>query len=605
MLIFENKYFNFFKKIMRVSKINVIVFLLVGVFLLFNNVNAVCIDNGISVDYEPNETADAFDHCVGDVLIDYSCDTDNGVKTSQVDCDPNNNHFGYCKINRCYEHSYEPNIFLEVNTNTNTFKVGESIPLAYSVNLGCVDYACSFQQANKCDIIISGPESGTKSVASANSKTNRYGISMMHYTAGSYTYTLKCSNSYEESTSSVSVTVEGGADGGPVATILSPAEGTVVTAGESVTFNGAGAGVGGMYKWCNGTSCGCGSVVLSDGSSNTITRTFREPAYSWNRTCLVVTDAQGNVSTKTASVSVVITRNSSCHNGIKDGDEYGIDCGGSICSLCNVDLSGALNLSAVCDANGSMKIDWSAVPNADRYELRIKARELGICASPNVQKELTALNYSWKGLANESYLIGVGAIAENGQEDIYGEREVIEVVCDGSGSDDGDDGDGDGDDGDDDGDDGDDDGDGDNENDGDVLRAIINNPEGSVQYIEAGGSINFSGVGIDINGKDIVAYEWRLDDCSNGELVNSNSRFNKDFSTVENYKLYLRVKNSDGVWSDNCPSKKVYVSQDNSCPNEGEKCGADKKCCSDLLCNSNGICEKEEYRGNEPIKFRR
>ncbi len=482
----------------------------------------------------------------------------------------------YKDVDKCSEYNNKPSVTLRVR-DAGSFDVGETVTLLYSVNPGCSGIECTKKAASRCDLIVSGPENGTKAVPYQNSN---YNVGMVHYETGTYSYTLKCSNSYGEGTASASAKVEGTVGGGgPVATILSPEEDTRVMAGKEVVFTGAGAGEGGIYEWCNGASCGCGSILLSKSSSNKVTRTFHEPAYGWNRTALRVTDAQGRVSTNNESVGVTVTANPICHNGVRDNDEFGVDCGGSICSLCNVDLSGALNLDVFCDKNGAMEISWEIISNADRYDLRIKERVAGLVAPPNLQKELTGHTYNWSGVPDKAYYVGVGAIAENGQVDIYGEREVVTIVCDGSGMDD--------------------------DGDVDVLSATINSPSKTTQYIKTGDSINFSGAGTDTSGKNITNYEWRVNNCSSGDLIGNSSSFDKNFSTIGNYRVFLRVQNQDGAWSDNCPSRAVNVSENTSCSNEGEECGSEKLCCSELLCNNRGVCEKEEYRGEDPIKFRR
>ena len=567
-------------------------------FLVVGNSLAVCVDYGDRVDYEPNENPDAYDHCkpnADNILIEYSCAPDNGVESAEVDCKTSDG-LGYCDINKCAKYDNKPQITFRVR-DAGPFEVGKTVTLLYSVNLGCVGVECTKRAADKCDIIISGPENGVKSVPSENSSGN-YNVGMVHYVAGTYNYTLKCSNSYGESTASGSAQVIGGPSGGPVATILSPSEGEKFMAGSQVAFSGTGAGIGGTYKWCSGSSCGGGNIVLQVGSSSSLTRFFQEPAYGWNRTALEVTDSKGNVSTNSPSVAITITPNPICHNGIKDGDEYGIDCGGSICSLCDVDLSGPLNLNAFCDVNGAMDIDWLKVANADRYELRIKDKEFGICTFPNLQTELSENSYNWNGESNKVYYVSVRAIAENGEKDVIGDSEVIEVSCNGvpgGGGDGGDDGDGEGGDGE-----GDDGEDNPNPN---QLNAIIDNPLDNPTSIFKNESVDFLGHGTDPNGKTITSYEWRLENCLTGELANNSASFSKTFPEIGNYNFYLRVQNQDGTWSSNCPHKRIRVLNDDSCSGEGGSCGEGRVCCSDLLCKNN-VCE-EGYVGDDPVKFRR
>jgi plastocyanin len=91
-----------------------------------------------------------------------------------------------------------------------------------------------------------------------------------------------------------------------------------------------------------------------------------------------------------------------------------------------------------------------------------------------------------------------------------------------------------------------------------LPQAVINTPTTN-QTITAGKSVSFSGYGTDSDGT-IVAYEWRQSNCSTGTLLSTGSSFSRSFTTPGTYTVYFRVRDDDGAWSTNCPSRTITVS---------------------------------------------
>ena len=58
----------------------------------------------------------------------------------------------------------------------------------------------------------------------------------------------------------------------------------------------------------------------------------------------------------------------------------------------------------------------------------------------------------------------------------------------------------------------------------------------------------------------ITAYEWREGNCSTGTLLSTASSFSKNDLAVGSHTIYLRVQDSSGTWSINCPSRVITVS---------------------------------------------
>ncbi len=86
--------------------------------------------------------------------------------------------------------------------------------------------------------------------------------------------------------------------------------------------------------------------------------------------------------------------------------------------------------------------------------------------------------------------------------------------------------------------------------------ATITAPSGN-RTITAGGSISFSGYGSDSDGS-ITNYQWLNGSCS-ANLLSSSSSFTRSFSTPGTYRIYFRVRDNDGAWSTNCPSRLITV----------------------------------------------
>ncbi len=91
--------------------------------------------------------------------------------------------------------------------------------------------------------------------------------------------------------------------------------------------------------------------------------------------------------------------------------------------------------------------------------------------------------------------------------------------------------------------------------------ASVTIPTGSVTVTQ-GTTVAFSGSGSDSDiGDSITAYEWREGNCTTGTLLSTASSFNLATPAVSAGRtIYLRVKDSFGLWSTNCPSRVITVS---------------------------------------------
>jgi len=86
--------------------------------------------------------------------------------------------------------------------------------------------------------------------------------------------------------------------------------------------------------------------------------------------------------------------------------------------------------------------------------------------------------------------------------------------------------------------------------------ATITAPTGN-RSITTGGSISFVGTGTDSDGI-ITNYEWRQSTCT-GTLLSSSASFDRTFTTAGTYTIFFRVRDDDGAWSTNCPSRVITV----------------------------------------------
>lgn len=89
------------------------------------------------------------------------------------------------------------------------------------------------------------------------------------------------------------------------------------------------------------------------------------------------------------------------------------------------------------------------------------------------------------------------------------------------------------------------------------LIATISSPSSDISSTQ-GSPVSFSGSGTGGSGT-ISSYEWRESNCSTGTLLSSLSAFSKSDFTVAVHTVYLRVKDSNNVWSTNCPSRSITV----------------------------------------------
>jgi hypothetical protein len=86
----------------------------------------------------------------------------------------------------------------------------------------------------------------------------------------------------------------------------------------------------------------------------------------------------------------------------------------------------------------------------------------------------------------------------------------------------------------------------------------IKRPTSATSSVIAGTALTFTGYGSDKEGP-ITAYEWRMGNCSTGNILSTDSSFSKsDFSLGTTY-VYFRVKDNAGVWSTNCQKRAIIV----------------------------------------------
>lgn len=96
------------------------------------------------------------------------------------------------------------------------------------------------------------------------------------------------------------------------------------------------------------------------------------------------------------------------------------------------------------------------------------------------------------------------------------------------------------------------------------LTAKITTPSVGPTTFGNGTTIYFSGVGEGGNSSDgLNTYEWREGSCTTGTLLSSSASFQKNNFSIGSHTVYLRVKDSSGAWSTNCPSSTVVISANN------------------------------------------
>lgn len=94
-----------------------------------------------------------------------------------------------------------------------------------------------------------------------------------------------------------------------------------------------------------------------------------------------------------------------------------------------------------------------------------------------------------------------------------------------------------------------------------VPTAVITDPVNTSLVIAPGGSIFFSGYGIDPDGDTITQYTWSRSSATGGwpTTVGTASSFSLNFPSVGNYYVYLGVKDSNNNWSTNQATRYVSV----------------------------------------------
>jgi hypothetical protein len=93
-----------------------------------------------------------------------------------------------------------------------------------------------------------------------------------------------------------------------------------------------------------------------------------------------------------------------------------------------------------------------------------------------------------------------------------------------------------------------------------VPVASISIPTWAVTSLYFGANMSFGGAGRDSDGL-ISEYEWRDGSCGTGEVLSTLSQFSKSNFSIGSHTIYLRVKDNQGAWSTNCPSRVVTIAQ--------------------------------------------
>jgi hypothetical protein len=123
----------------------------------------------------------------------------------------------------------------------------------------------------------------------------------------------------------------------------------------------------------------------------------------------------------------------------------------------------------------------------------------------------------------------------------------------------------------------------------------------SNKTINEGESVYFSGRGTDSDGY-IANYRWNLGGC-NSSQISSSSSFTNTFNIPGTYKIYLSVRDDDGVWSTNCPSRTITVvacvcseSSNNYCSGTlyNDSCG-NSVCPGSYSCSGGFTCTPPSY----------
>jgi hypothetical protein len=91
------------------------------------------------------------------------------------------------------------------------------------------------------------------------------------------------------------------------------------------------------------------------------------------------------------------------------------------------------------------------------------------------------------------------------------------------------------------------------------ITSILSPANNSTAY--ESNLLAFSGTASDPDiGDTVVDYEWRIENCETGTLINSTSlNFNYAFGVAGTYNIYFRAQDNNGVWSMNCEPHTVTV----------------------------------------------
>lgn len=90
-----------------------------------------------------------------------------------------------------------------------------------------------------------------------------------------------------------------------------------------------------------------------------------------------------------------------------------------------------------------------------------------------------------------------------------------------------------------------------------LPTAIIVTPS-SNQSVTQGNTVSFSGSGSDPDGT-IAGYEWRSGSCAAGTVLSSSQNFSVSTLALGTHQVFLRVRDDQGAWSTNCPSRTITV----------------------------------------------